>query len=204
MTCLPRITLAACVAIILGGCDSSARSRTPAAGHARFVNSREGLTGTCLERYVDFSFDYPAGWEVKRQGPGNTENYVQVTRWVGRKSVEQLSVGTLVSTDPQVDLITALPEVARAIVGEETRQTGEFQVVSQQWTRFAGLKAYEVRAISTWTPPGDPNRRVRFNERIVLLPDETKKRGVTLVMYEVEGMSSGGLKAITDSFRLGK
>ena len=196
-------TILLTAAILLTGCDQLGTARKPAPGQARFVNSREGLSGPCTERYVDFLFDYPAGWEVKRQGPDNPQNYVKVSHRVNGKTVEQFNVGTMIVDDQKTDIIASLPELARGLVAELSKQAGEFQVTSQQSTRMAGLEGYEVRAINTLTPPYEPSRKVRLNFRIILLPDESKKRGVTIMMYEEEAAATGGLKVMTDSFRFG-
>jgi hypothetical protein len=190
--------------VILAGCDQTGTARKPAPGQARFINGRDGLSGTRLERYADFSFGYPGGWEVKRQGPGNSENYVKVTNRVNGKSVEQINLGTVVAPDQQADIVASLPALARGLVGEIAGQMGDFQVVSPRRARFVGPEGYEIRAINALTQPHEPDRKVRLNVRIVLLPDESKRQGVTLVTYEEGGSTFGGLKAIESSFVFGK
>lgn len=179
----------------------------------RFVNSTTNATSEGLRRnYLDFSFEYPAGWTVTPQrNDGTDRNYVRVAPppidgyepfafHVGYASANSDAERTVLEQSlPQFaeQFGSSMQDYRVTSIGRD--QVGEYE--SLTW-RFSATAPAMVKG-------GQP-AQIYGRGDIVLPPGAT--RGVTIISLmtnrtdEARGPAevgeSGTLKAVFDSFRL--
>lgn len=188
-----------------------------------FTNSRTSLTGDRAAHYVDFSFDYPADWNLERPKGDRERNFVTAERSIKRKdgdyTLENLSVGFYsgkgtgdkgtqdeLKTKVRDQLVTALKaEIVSGLPGSKV--TGEGS------TKIGTYEGYEVRFdVEIKQKEGDP---VKLWARAVLLPNpDGSDKGVALfivgtnVAPELKEEKDLGIKGelpiVLKSFRFGK
>src|SRR5262245_7932752 len=135
------------VSLLTTGCAGGTAKDPPAPGMKRFTNSRNGLVGSLAEYYIDFSFDYPDGWDLAPRKASDTW-FVGVAR-LGEndKVLEALGVGNWYSEGP------VSREEARSIwqrtMTEFSRQLPDYRRVSEGPTTMAGLSGHEIRFTCT-------------------------------------------------------
>jgi hypothetical protein len=220
--------IAAALLAALAGCEASEGNRTDADANAsdnaaataapatlRFVNSRQNALSDNLRRfYVDFSFNYPAGWTVTPPRTDGTErNFVRVAA-PPVEGYEPFSFHVGFATgsgDPEQDrreIGQALPRVA-----EQFGSTLEnYRVASTGRARVGGNESWNWRFSAT-APAVEGGRPARLVGRGDILLPPGERRGVliiTLVTDRTDEVRTpeevgevGTLKAVYDSFRLG-
>ena len=216
---MKRFVLAAALLAALGGCEVKVGSGGNAGGEAEaeeapalahFTNSRDNARSEALQRhYVDFSFDYPAGWRVQPPTGGDREsNYVnliapQVRGLIPYAVNVGFAFGTGDAESDRREMARALPDIARqfgqgwsdyrmTFVGED--RVGRYD--SHSW-RFSARTADAAA------------NRVHGRGDIILPPGAT--RGVLIVSIATETSDvdspaevgeDGPIRTIHDSFRL--
>lgn len=190
----------------------------PAGETKKFVNSKEGRMGTLLERYVDFSFEYPASWKVvptEQEGP----NFVKVERAIvgdtpdDAFTVENFAVGNFALEAPPALALEFLPLLAEQLDAQFAKGFPNYKKLSAAATTVAGIKGYETRF--TAMVPGTPKGDITFWGRCVLLPDPAGNgKGITLIFLatslspavkSAEDLGvKGELPVILKSLKLGK
>lgn len=129
------------------GCVGGTAKDPPAPGMKRFTNSRSGLLGSLAQYYIDFSFDYPQGWDLAPRKASDTW-FVGVAR-LGEndKVLEEFGVGNWYTSRP----VTS--EEARSswqwMMTEFSRQMPDYRKVSEGPTTMAGLSGHEIRFTCT-------------------------------------------------------
>lgn len=178
----------------------------------RFVNSKDGLTGDLLRSYVDFSFDYPAGW---KKHTGGKDNFVKVERSTGKLMVtqESLAVGFYSGTgDPVKD--KAWVEILLPSL-EQQYKAGlpKFKKTAEGATKFGAYDGTHFRFTSEFPDPDVGT--VNVWGRVVVVPDPNDARaGAMIIMLgtshapELKGEKDLGVKGelpvVIKSFKFGK
>lgn len=185
-------------------------------GTVHFVNSRANALSDSLRRsFVDFSFDYPSSWTVTPPRRDGTErNYVRVAA----PPVEGfepfsfhvgLATGSGDAARDRRDIEQALPQVAEQFGAG----LDNYRVASVGRARVGPYDSWNWRFSAT--APAETGRRpIRINGRgdIVLPPGAA--RGVLIISLvtdqsdelttPAQAGETGTLKALYDSFRLGR
>lgn len=181
-----------------------------------YVNSRENVSGTLLQHYSDFSFDYPSTWELKETAEAGGSNFVKVERSLdgaGDFTLENFAVGWYTSTGTMAGDAALFPQLARQLSAQFAPGFPGYKKVSEGRTRVGKYEGYELRftAKAKGTPKGD----LDLYGRAVMIPSgsTTQRNGVALIMLttslapEIGGVDDvgvrGELPVILDSFRLG-
>jgi hypothetical protein len=222
-----KTTIATALLAALAGCEATDGNRTDAGSNAsgnaaaeapatvRFVNSRQNALSDNLRRfYVDFSFDYPAGWTVTPPRADGTErNFVRVAA-PPVEGYEPFSfhvgfaTGSGDAEQDRREIGQALPRVA-----EQFGSTLEnYRVASTGRARVGGRESWNWRFSAT-APAVEGGRPARLLGRGDILLPPGDRRGVliiTLVTDRTDEVRTpeevgevGTLKAVYDSFRLG-
>lgn len=207
--------------VALAACNSSGgdeersgepRSQEEHEEWRRFVNSEDNAASDSLrDHYVDFSFEYPADWEIAEQPTdGSAQNYVQVSA-PSVRGMEPIafSVGSAYGTgDPATDgaLFEGLIEQMSAQFGQAM---DDYEMVSSGEQRVGGHDSYGWRFEgSVESREGEP---VRVYGRADIVIPEGQENGVFLIAIVSEDANeaddaadigeSGVIEAIHDSFR---
>jgi hypothetical protein len=184
----------------------------------RFVNSRDKVTGSLAEHFVDFSLYYPNNWIVDtKAGTSGSSNFFRATRHFQDKPdgyvLEIMSVGWYQSNGTMQLDRPIFPNRVEYFNTSLAKDFPEYQKVSEGETSVGGLDAYQFTFKSTLkdTDKGDVN----LWGRVVFLPvgSETAKNGVVLIMVasselpEIKGVADvgekGELPVILKTFRFG-
>lgn len=226
---IPKLTAAlpAAALLALPGCDvsfnvgnnssatSGSQSEAPAPTTRRFVNSMQHARSEVLRRhYVDFSFDYPAGWSMTAQPTdGSAVNYVRVAA-PPIDGYEPFAVhvgyayGTGDAASDRASMERALPQIAE----DFGRSMPDYRIVAMGPEQVGGQPTLGWRFTATGPGvKGGAPAQIYGRGDILLPPGAT--RGVTLVSMassrteEVRDAGqvgeTGTLQAILDSFALG-
>jgi hypothetical protein len=215
-----RVLYAFASLTLLAACGSTPQGpaedpiATPGRGLRHFANSRDNARSPGLaDHYVDFSFDYPAGWSMTPQpGDGSAQNYVRVAApMVAGVEPFAFHVGFAAGTGNAAADRIALRDTAAQLAQQFGASFHDYHIVSQGPDRVGRFDSVGWRF--TATAPGRPGEApvpVYGRGDIILPPGAT--RGVTLVTLatgrtaEVRNAAdlgaSGTLKALFDSFRL--
>jgi hypothetical protein len=211
-----RVALVSVCLAMLAACNSGNDQNGSAAssGTAHFVNSPEQARSMALrDAYVDFSFDYPAGWSQTAQPlDGTAQNYVRVAApMINGFEPEAFMVGYASGTGNAGADRASLPTAALALAEQFGASLQDYHVVSSGPGRIAGYASYGWRFTAS-APDGDGAARVQIYGRGDLILPPGASRGVTLVALATSRAGSvhsaaevgerGTLKAILDSFRL--
>jgi hypothetical protein len=185
----------------------------PPTHSARFVNSKEGLSGALAEHYVDFSFYYPRTWVVDtKAGVAGARNFVKVDRILDSNpelTQENFTVGWYHSGGSPA---TEFPALAENLSSQIKRTVPEYAKTWEGPTKVNSLEGYEFRfeGLSRNTPRGD----IRMWGRVMFVPPQDgSTNGVTIVMLatslapEIRSENDVGLKGeapvILKSFQFG-
>jgi hypothetical protein len=165
---------------------NSATSAPTQSGMESFANSPQGLAGALKDNYVDFSFDYPATWDYKREsGDPAARNFVKVERRLADKdkgdfTLENFAVGSLkMKSENARDtqrLAHALGEFSRQLAASYP----QYKKVSEGATKVNAYNGYELRFESRMAQT--TRGPVTLWGRVVLLPHPKQDKGVTLIM----------------------
>jgi len=179
-------------------------------GSKRFVNSKANLSGALAEKYVDFSFDYPASWQLSSgAGKPDAKNFVQVQRTKGGEVLESFGVGTFSHDDALTK--ADMSEMLNKFAGIFAPSLLAFQKLSEGETQIGTNRGYELRFIGI-----DEARSGNCVEwgRLILLPGAANQnRGVFLIVIakslapELKNIKDVGVKGelpvIFNSFKTG-
>jgi hypothetical protein len=180
--------------------NNSNRSSSP--NTTRYTNSPSGFTGKLADNYVDFSFDYPSGW----QRVTDSSNFVKVeNKTAGGDTIENFAVGWV--SGPA----SMLPQFAQQLSDQSAKGFPQYKKVSEGETKIGSYDGYEFRFSSHMsTAQGEAD----VWGRIVLLPSDSERKGAALVMLasssspDVHGPEDigekGELPIILKSFRFGQ
>jgi hypothetical protein len=179
-----------------------------------FANSPEGLEGPLKENFVDFSFDYPASWEYKREaGDPAARNFVKVERQLADKSkgeftLENFAVGSLKIKDEAARSPQRLSQVLNEFSKQFARWPN-YKKISEGPAQVNNYNGYELRFESR--SENTTRGPVTLWGRIILLPHPKEAKGVTLIMLasslapEIKSAADvgvkGGLPVILKSFK---
>ena len=224
-----RTGLISVVLAVLAACGP-ARADDPKDEKAvkTFVNSREGLTGERATHYVDFSFDYPADWKVKRETGNRDRNFVTVERIdtsdYGTFTQEQFNVGTFrLKSKANVALIDPRPDAAKKKIRDESIAQLKKQLAPgfpgatftrEGLTTLGDLSGYELRFAGAY-PQKLKGQDFKYWGRMVLIPNpDGSENGLAMFMLgtvaapelkqEKDLGTKGELPIILASFKLGK
>lgn len=178
-----------------------------------YVNSRENLSGKLLEHYSDFSFDYPAHWQLKESPGQSGSNFVKVERTEdGVSTLENFAVGWYTSTGTMAGDEQLFPQLAKQLSAQFASGFRNYKKVSEGRTRVGRLDGYEFRFTSKLEGGG---KSVDLYGRAVMIPSGSagQRNGVALIMLatslapEIKSAGDVGVKGelpvILESFRLG-
>jgi hypothetical protein len=194
----------------------------------KFVNSREGLTGERAARYVDFSFEYPEGWRVKREIGNRDRNFVTVERIdkneYGTFTQEQFNVGLFhLKGKANSAMIDPRPDPAKKKLRDESiaqlkkQLTPGFPAIAftrEGLTTLGDLSGYEVRFTGAY-PQKVKGQEFKYWGRMILIPNpDGSENGLMLFMLgtvaapelkaEKDLGVNGELPVILNSFKVGK
>jgi hypothetical protein len=184
---------------------------TPAVETKRFVNSREGRTGTLAENYIDFSFEYPATWQLD---PTPEPSFVRVERTnEDGNTIENFSVGWFRSTGPAAGNRELLSQVVNKLSEQISGNFPGYTKASEGPATLGHYEGYELRFRGA-ANKGTANE-LPYWGRVVVLPDPGgDNTGASVIMLatghssEVGSLSDVGAKGelpiVINSFKLGK
>lgn len=192
---------------------------TPPPDSTRFLNSRDKLTGSLSEHFVDFSLYYPNNWILDpKAGTSGSSNFFRASRYFQDKSdsyvLENMTVGWYQSNGTMQLDRPIFPNRVEYFNNLLQKDFPEYQKISEGETTVNGLQGYQFTFKSTVreTTTGDVN----FWGRVIFLPvgSESAKNGVVLMMVsssdlpEIKGIADvgekGELPTILKTFRFGE
>lgn len=183
---------------------------TPA-GMARFVNTRENArTQNQRDRYVDFSFEYPANWEISRQRP-NGENFGRVAApIIGGIEPYAFHIGSAAGTGNAVLDQAMSQQLVAQISPQYASLVRNYTITSHGPQRVGRYDSYGWRFTGNVEIEGE-TVQVFGRGDVIIPPGQT--RGVTLLtlvtsrtdeVRRVEDIGEAGtLRALFDSLRIG-
>jgi hypothetical protein len=192
-----------------GSASGAAATAGPAAGAKRFVNNpNNNFSAKMKEKYVDFSFDYPEGWQEKIDP--SESNFVQVAApAVNDVEPTLFAVGNASAFGP--------PEQRRqlleSLLPQFERQFGSsFQDFEVTWRGERRVGRYETLGLGFTGRLGAEGRIVNAAGRIDIIVPADADRGVTLISLvldeggaptpdQIETMPA--FRTIYDSLRVG-
>jgi hypothetical protein len=213
-----RVAVASVFLAMLAACHggNDRNDAAAASGTAHFANSPENARSIALrDAYVDFSFDYPAGWSVTPQPlDGTAQNYVRVAApMVNGYEPYAFLVGYASGTGNAGRDRASLPAATLDLATRFGAGLQDYQIASSGPGRVAGYDSYGWRFTANGpSAEGQPPVRIYGRGDLILPPGAS--RGVVLVTLatsragDVHGAAEvgerGALKAILDSFRLAR
>ena len=215
---MKTIATASLLLAALGGCDANGngvgddRASEPALpAMNRFVNSRANARSEALQlHYVDFSFEYPADWQMAKQTPGDqARNYVNLIAAAppGRRVPYAINFGHAFGTgnaeSDRVGMAQALPAIAQRFGQGWT----DYRITSTGEGRVGRYPSYNWRFSARTSDAGAVPVYGRGD--IVLPAGSTRgllivslATGASEVRSPIEVGESGPIKAIHDSLEL--
>jgi hypothetical protein len=215
--------------IALGGCDASfsvggngsngsaggneAAPAQPATRH--FANARTNAASEELRtNFVDFSFDYPGGWQVTPQPTdGSARNFVRVAApevhgYTPYAFHVGWAAGSGNAAEDEATFTRLLPEFARDF-GQSMQ---DYRIVSTGRDRIGRYESYGWRFTAAGPAArGEPGAQIYGRGDIVMPPGQ--RQGVMIVTMATDRSpdvrraddvgSSAAIRAIFESFRLG-
>jgi hypothetical protein len=191
----------------------------PPPNSTKFTNSRDKLTGSLSEHFVDFSLYYPNNWILDpKAGTSGSSNFFRASRYFQDKPdsyvLENMTVGWYQSNGTMQLDRPIFPNRVEYFNNQLQKDFPEYQKISEGETSINGLEGYQFTFKSTvrGTATGDVN----FWGRVIFLPvgSESAKSGVVLMMVsssdlpEIKGVSDvgekGELPVILKTFRFGE
>jgi hypothetical protein len=191
---------------------------TPPPNSTRFVSSRDKMTGSLAEHFIDFSLYYPNGWTVDtKAGTSGSSNFFKADRMLSDDTGDYLLESAAVSwyqSNGTMQLDRPIfPNRVEFFNNLFSKDYPNYQKVSEGETRFNGLDAYQFtfKGLVKGTGKGDIN----LWGRVIFLPlaSESARNGVVLLMLassaapEIKSADDvgekGELPTILKTFRLG-
>jgi hypothetical protein len=200
------------------GVTASQPPVTPPPNSTKFVNSRDKLTGSLAEHFVDFSFYYPNNWIVDpKAGTSGSSNFFRASRHFEDKAdgyvLENMTVSWYQSNGTMQLDRPIFPNRVEYFNNLLPKEFPEYQKINEGETTVGGLQGYQLTFKST--VKGTANGDVNFWGRVIFLPagSEDAKSGVVLIMVassdlpEIKGIddvgTKGELPTILKTFRFG-
>lgn len=184
----------------------------------KFVNSRDKLTGSLAEHFVDFSLYYPNSWTIDpKAGTSGSTNFFKADRMLrddtGDYLLESAAISWYQSNGTMQLDRPIFPNRVEFFNNLFAKDYPNYQKVTEGETRFNGLDAYQFtfKSLVKGTGKGDIN----LWGRVIFLPlgTEDARNGVVLLMLassaasEITSMGDvgekGELPTILKTFRLG-
>lgn len=184
----------------------------------KFVNSRDKLTGSLAEHFVDFSLYYPNGWKVdSKAGTSASSNFFKANRMLSDDTGDYLLESAAVSwyqSNGTMQLDRPIfPNRVEFFNNLFSKDYPNYQKVSEGETKFNGHDAYQFtfKSLVKDTGKGDIN----LWGRVLFLPadNEEARNGVVLltlassaapeIKSEADAGQKGELPVILKTFRLG-
>lgn len=200
------------------GTTASQPPVTPPPNSTKFLNSRDKLTGSLAEHFVDFSFYYPNNWIVDpKAGTAGSSNFFRASRHFQDKSdgyvLENATISWYQSNGTMQLDRPIFPNRVEYFNNLLPKEFPEYQKISEGETTVGGLQGYQLTFKSTVkdTANGDVN----FWGRVIFLPagNEDAKSGIVLIVVassdlpEIKGIADvgekGELPTILKTFRFG-
>lgn len=170
-----------------------------------FVNSREGLPEKKRNHFVDFSFAYPASWQIEEDGSLRASpNFVKLGhRTDDDFTLENFAVSWYSEMEPE-----------EALEKHERRASSVLENYERLGDVTATIDGRPVSGVSFGSLVPDTNRGpTRFWGRFYVVPTDTTS-GILLVMFaselhpEIDGPEDvgarGSLPIVLRSFELGE
>jgi hypothetical protein len=168
------------------------------AGARTFINSREGLPRNLAENYLDFSFNYPASWELSpATGKDKASSFVKVERKLPDDfTIETFSVGYYSRDATTPAGAHGFAKMAGLIEAQLSKQMPEYQKLSEGRTTINRHDGYEFRfrAMARQTPHGD----VTIWGRVALLAESNPALGRGPVLFMIASSLAPGVQGIDD------
>ncbi len=177
--------------------------RRVASAIATYVNRKAAFSGERETEFIDFSFDYPSSWD-REPLPG--VNFVKVEkRMPGGGTLESFAVGYFNGTQDDRQQLVAQLHASHSKTVERLRKISEGDTV------IGAYNGYEFRYTGQ---VGSPPNVVQIWGRTVLLWDDSRSRGVVLVILATSQSKDvrdvwdlgvkGEIPVILNSFKLGQ
>lgn len=169
-----------------------------------FTNEKQGLIPSLQDRYVKFSFRYPAAWMLNRAGEDEgSSTYVDVDRkFPTEKStyiIDSLTVGPLKLTGPPEAAELILPDLAKQLAEKLGKAWKDFKIESEGPIELQGASGYEVRFTASLEIPA-LNTPKLFGRLILLTGHKVGVPGGVTIMLN----STDVLAKITSVKELGE
>lgn len=161
-----------------GSASGSGTSGASAAGTKRFVNSRNNnFSASMKEKYVDFSFDYPEGWQEKID-PAES-NFVQVAAPAVNEIEPMLfAVGNATAYGPPEQR----RQLLQSLLPQFERQFGaSFEDFDVTWRGEQRVGSHETTGIGFTGKLTREGQTVNAAGRIDIIVPPDSERGVTLI-----------------------
>jgi hypothetical protein len=198
---------------------SNSATSTPASTETTtFKSDAEYLSDKLKKHYVDFSFDYPATWELTEAGQAkDATNFVKVERNLpdrskGDFSLESFAVSYFSPSGDAAKNAAQFPQIATQLGAQLQKGFPEYKKISEGKIKIGDLEGYEFRFQSHFEKTA--RAPITVWGRVVLLPQPNSKKGVTLTMLasslapEIKDAADVGVKGelpvILKSFKFGK
>jgi hypothetical protein len=150
----------------------------PAAGAKRFVNNpNNNFSAAMKEKYVDFTFDYPEGWEEKIDP--SESNFVQVAAPSGNETPPFVfAVGNASAFGPR----DQRRQMLQSLLPQFEQQFGAgFQDFDVKWRGERQVGRYRTLGIGFTGRVAAPAGTLNAAGRIDIIVPEDQERGVTLI-----------------------
>jgi hypothetical protein len=190
----------------------------PPPNSTRFVNSRDKVTGSLSEHFVDFSLYYPNGWTVDaKAGSSGSSNFFKADRMLsddtGDYLLERLAIGWYQSNGTMQFDRPIFPNRVEYFNNLLAKDYPNYQKVSEGETKVNGMDSYQFtfKSLVKGTGKGDMD----IWGRVIFLPagNEDARNGVVLLMLassaapEIKSLDDvgekGELPTILKTFRFG-
>jgi hypothetical protein len=188
----------------------AAEKSGPTADTKRFVNSPNNKVSAAMKAsYVDFTFDYPAGWEEKIDP--SESNFVQVLAPSDNEiSPFVFAVGNATAEGPREQR----RQLLQSLLPQFEQQFGSsFQDFDVKWRGERQIGRYKTLSIGfTGRVPG-PAGNINAAGRIDIIVPEEEDRGVTLISVALNPAEAPApdqietlpaFRTIYDSLRVGR
>jgi hypothetical protein len=198
--------------------NTNANSVQAPPNSTRFINSKDKLSGSLAEHFINFSFYYPNNWKLDpKAGASGSSNFATLDRNLrdsgGEYVVESFRAGWYSSNgtfDADRSIFSNRVEYFSSLFAKEYPN---YQKVSEGETTVNSQKGYEFRFKSVYADTG--TQPVTLYGRMIFLPAEIEgeKSGVALLMLASSAATEfkspndvgekGELPVILKTFRIG-
>jgi hypothetical protein len=192
------------------GTSPTAQKSGPATDAKRFVNKpTNNFSASMKQSYVDFTFDYPAGWEEKIDP--QESNFVQVVAPpVNEISPFVFAVGNASAEGPREQR----RQLLQSLLPQFEKQFGSsFQDFDVKWRGERQVGRYQTLGIGFTGRVAGPSGNINAAGRIDIIVPEDEQRGVTLISVALSPTEAPApdqietlpaFRTIYDSLRVGK